>query len=485
MVAFGVISRIFHLLSPESIDAPAERSDTLLQEWRKASHNSRDTQICAAGSSPVHSLPIEIISLIFAFTSPPLDAAYGLSGIQKGPWVCSAVCSRWRNIALSQPCLWTTVFLDFTDEDWRSATFEAIKPRLEAYLERSQQLPLNITFRAFWHEAHCRKRELRVLDLLALHCDRWETINFTGSAMLYDHLDGLRGNFAALRALSIRVRQENCTPLKGPLDIFGACPRLQEAFVNAGCYGGDRPTAVELPFSQLQRYGGSNSWANHANALRSTSNLVDCVLQFIGSISFESTILLPHLLRLSVSRTDVLDFLDTPALKELYCCDHSSHLHAFLPRLPTLQKLFVANLPTTSDHTRLLDAAAIVTNMCLHLPAPFLSDLFSILENPSGAAKIPVLHTLSLGLLPIGQLPDEDQLMRSVESQWRDGRLRCLKLYGGKAVPSTNTLERMELLRKQGMEIVLFSGSSSFYADMIPEDFRLYNDPYDFLSGTL
>ncbi|KAJ7883985.1 hypothetical protein B0H13DRAFT_2343934 [Mycena leptocephala] len=143
--------------------------------------------------------------------------------------------------------LWTTIFLDFTDEDWDAPSFELIQPKLAAYLARSKQLPLNITFRAFWHEALCAKRELRVLELLALHCERWETISFAGPSMLYCHLDGIRGKLPVLRALDIRVRQEHCAPASGPLDIFESCPRLQEASVNAGRYDGDRPIAVKLP----------------------------------------------------------------------------------------------------------------------------------------------------------------------------------------------------------------------------------------------
>ncbi|KAJ7314427.1 hypothetical protein DFH08DRAFT_646813, partial [Mycena albidolilacea] len=247
--------------------------------------------------------------------------------IQEGPWVFSAVCSCWRAIALSQPCLWATISLDFTHEDWESPCFEMIPPRLEAHLERSKQVPLHITFRAFWHEAHSRGRELRILYLLALHSDRWETISFTGSSMLYYHLDSIRGNLSQLRAIDIRVRQEHSVPRGGSLTLFDSCPKLQEAFVNPGRYGGDRPLVVDLPFSQLRRYSGSNSWANHAYVLRSTSsNLVDCVLHLIGSPErSESPILLPHLRRLSVSSTDLLQLLDTPALQELYC-HHSAHL---------------------------------------------------------------------------------------------------------------------------------------------------------------
>jgi hypothetical protein len=227
-------------------------------------------------------------------------------------------------------------------EDWESPSFEMIQPRLEAHLECSQQVPLHITFRAFWHETYCRELKLPVMSILALHCDCWETVSLTGSSMLYYHLNSIRSNLSQLRAIDICVLQEHSVPRGGPLTLFDSCPRLQEAFVNPGRYGGDCPLAIDLPFSQLCRYSGNNSWANHICVLRSNSfNLVDCVLHLIGSPApSESRILLPHLRRLSVSSTDILALLDTPALQELYY-HHSAHLPAFLVHVPTLWKLFV------------------------------------------------------------------------------------------------------------------------------------------------
>jgi hypothetical protein len=432
-------------------------------------------------------MPTELISLIFTFTQPPFATSDGLSSIQEGPWLLSAVCSRWRAIALSQPCLWATICLDFTYEDWQSPSFELLQSRLEAHLERSQQVPLHITFRAFWHEALCRERELRVLYLLALHCDRWETISFTGSAMLYYHLDSIRGNLSLLRAIDIRVRQEHCVPRGGSLTIFDSCPRLHEAFINPGRYGGDRRLAIDLPFSQLHRYSGSNSWANHAYVLRSnSSNLVDCVLHLIGSPALsESPILLPHLRRLSVSSTDLLELLDTPVLEELYSHD-SVPYPVILARVPQLRKLFVAGIPSADHLERILRATPpTVAELCLYLPVQFASHLFAILGVGSRPPKqdedghgVPA-STLALCALSLCFVPDSDRssapapvgqgaLLGFVESQL--GSLRSLKLYSGGVPLLMPLMERLLVVR--------FPSSGALYANMVPEDFRLCNlDP--------
>ncbi|KAJ7812039.1 hypothetical protein B0H14DRAFT_2190716, partial [Mycena olivaceomarginata] len=53
--------------------------------------------------SPLRRMPVEIVSLIFKFAAP--FRSYVMS-VKEGPWILSAVCSRWRTIALSQPNLW-------------------------------------------------------------------------------------------------------------------------------------------------------------------------------------------------------------------------------------------------------------------------------------------------------------------------------------------------------------------------------------------
>ncbi|KAK7024941.1 F-box domain-containing protein [Favolaschia claudopus] len=430
-------------------------------------------------TSPLACMPIEIMSLIFMYTLPSHDAPHGLDSLQEGPWVLAAVCSQWRKIALSLPRLWATIFLDFAEEDWNSPSFEAMRPKLELHLARSQSLPLDITFRAFWHEALCRKRELPVLDLLASHSDRWETIKFVGSYTLYSHLDTIRGNLPILRSLNIRVRQEHYTPRRGPLTIFEDCPELREAYVNAKGYDGDLPLPMELPPNRLLRYSASNSWANHAHVLRGMANLVDCVLHItdLPSIPSDSVIQLPRLRRLSLSTAEALELLETPALEELYCFDHPDHLPSLLSRLPRLQKLFVADIPSPSHLAPLLHVAPAISKLCLSIPIDFAPTLFSYLDNspPDGTeSKPPALRELSLCLVPNDQPHDLDELLRSAETQWRSGFLHSFKLCTKDSLPSAVPMERLESLRDEGMEVVIFENATSLYADFIPNDFLLH-----------
>ncbi|KAJ7656532.1 hypothetical protein DFH06DRAFT_1091449 [Mycena polygramma] len=453
--------------------------------------------------SPLRRLPTEIISAIFTLALPPFASCSNLMNVQEGPWVLSAVCSRWRAVVLSQPCFWTSLSLDFMDDPPDSASLVGLVPTLEAHLERSQQSPLNITFRTFY-DMDIEEREQRVLDLITLCCHRWETVELSGPWMLYTSpsLGSTRGDLPLLRSLSITV-QELGDP-GSVLDVFQSCPQLQEVFFNPGRYGGSEHILADLPSSQLRRYSASNSWANHVHILHSASNLVDCVLRAIpsgmGNLA-GYTIVLPHLLRLSVSTNTFLPYLDTPALQELYCCEADDRqssglgsLHSFLRRLPKLRQLFVADIPSALDVSQLLQTAPTITNLCLYLPMTFASDLFSILENSSQddrTTSAPALCALSVCLGPLrnaldlGEPLDQDLMMRAIESQWRDGSLRTFRMYAMRFTPSVSTLERMEALRGQGMDIVHFQKSYILYANMIPEYFRLYDDDYEFFEHFL
>ncbi|KAJ7812035.1 hypothetical protein B0H14DRAFT_1464296 [Mycena olivaceomarginata] len=263
--------------------------------------------------------------------------------------------------------------------------------------------------------------------------------------------------------------------------FFAACPALQEVFVNGGRHGGETPAIVDLPSAQFIRYSASNSWPNHVRVLTSAVNLVDCVLRLIDLPTPGSPIvLLPQLRRLSTSTAAVLEHLDTPALRELYCCDYSPDLPAFLTRCPHLERLFLGWIATEADVGVLLRAAPTVRNLFLYIPIDLASDLFSLLETPTLSADperpatIPVLDTLSLGLVPINgsdDLVDEDQLMRAVEGRWQHGSLRSLKLWGMRFAPSVATLGRMEALRAQGMQVILHERSDDLYTEMMPPRF--------------
>jgi hypothetical protein len=243
---------------------------------------------------------------------------------------------------------------------------------------------------------------------------------------------------------------------------------------------------IDLPGAQLLRYGAKNSWIEHVDVLSSAANLVDCVLHFIDPEDvprLASKIVLPQLRRLSTSTAAVLSCLEIPALEELYTCQ-SYNLPVLLLDLPILQRLFVANAEFGSDAHLLPHAAPTIRNLFLYVSMDYAGNVFSLLDHTQ-RVTLSALETLSLCFVPsdlklkrLGGPLDEDELMRAVEGQWQHGSLRTLRLYAMHFTPSAVTLGRMEALRAQGMQIVLYKRSDPLYKEMVAPEFRVYQDPY-------
>lgn len=87
--------------------------------------------------SPIHSLPVELLSNIFAHTDMPL--------------VISTVNKQWRRIALNTPALWTTLCVTAEmiqaqeDHDLSLYTTGVFNTgHLTTYIHRSRKYPLDI-----------------------------------------------------------------------------------------------------------------------------------------------------------------------------------------------------------------------------------------------------------------------------------------------------------------------------------------------------
>ncbi|KAJ7464474.1 hypothetical protein FB451DRAFT_1179599 [Mycena latifolia] len=304
--------------------------------------------------SPLRRMPPELLSLVFIFARP--------SDRDPAPWIFSQVCRYWRATAIFQPTFWASVVLDFGWESYRTTT----EFRLETHLQRSGNLPLNISFKCRFSD-ECTEQELGVMKVIANHCARWEKILISAPPSLFSDLACVRGHLPILRSLNlshsfgVRADEEDST------DVFELAPSLQDAFVNMG----RGAVTVMLPFSQLHRYYARGTWDSDLNALRSTSNLVECALHIDDISTPPSTaIALPHLLKLSLSHSELLECLDTPNLQELYCSSQSNHLSSLFARRPyQLRKLVLFYPASITDFAGVLRAVPTITDIDSWLPA--------------------------------------------------------------------------------------------------------------------
>ncbi|KAJ7918637.1 hypothetical protein B0H13DRAFT_2435113 [Mycena leptocephala] len=379
------------------------------------------------GLSPLRHLPTEILSLIFALTLPPHEPSWDASA----PWTISAVCARWRATVVSQPCFWNSIY--YIHDDQSATSF-----RLETQLRRSGQLPLIIKF-SLKFGSDLTSRDSNALQLICKHAGRWEIVSLLGPEELYTRIRrSLMDRLALLRELKIEML--HFTDEVPSLDMFEDAPLLHRVFVNKSLWA--YPVAMALPWLQLLQYGGCNTWAGHLHTLRSATNLVDCSLE-IENLSVvsqvQTPILVPHLLRLSLSNSAFLACLATPALLELYC-EYAAPVLPFLRRQSCkLQKLVLleASVPAdVADLTHMVEAVPTITDLAVLFPLPT--------EFPGTWVE----HIW--GILAKDPLEIQNLFMQVIESRWQGGRLKSVKVKSAEFAPGIR--DRMRLLESQGME---------------------------------
>ncbi|KAK7024921.1 F-box domain-containing protein [Favolaschia claudopus] len=461
--------------------------DKLLEE-----RNALDVEIQKheGAISPLRHLPTEILSIIFMYAVQFSFTHQHSMDMKSGPIPLSAVCSRWRRIALSQSSLWTFFPLNFEEAMPELVPVEETLSAVKIHVDRSRDAPLKLVFMPFY-EHRITDLEQQVLDLLTPHVARWEEVVFYGTPAIYESLCTWSAEFLALRKLDITVYDQDEFLELDIRNVFAFSPRLEEAFVNIRT-SDNTPVVFSLDTSSLRRYGAQNPWRRHVDVLRLASDLVDCVLSVTGSFDPFGTgdkISLPRLCRLAVTDVNPLHVLDTPALRDLYCSKHTADLHGRLRELPRLRKLFVGEPRIPVDLQSFMHSVPALTALCMYLPMNYASALFELLDSSPSLGQdqdtphLPALHTLGLCFGPenyatLGEPIDQDELMGVVEARWRGGQLRSFQIYVMRFAPSESTLKRMEALRQEGMKFVLETHSMHLYQRMVPPDFCLYDDEY-------
>ncbi|KAG5639929.1 hypothetical protein DXG03_002330, partial [Asterophora parasitica] len=142
------------------------------------------------GPSPINRLPVELVMEIFVFSLRDFAGDPGListrasrkfrdrlslsPGASSDPMILAQVCRRWRYIALSMPRLWTKMRI-------KSYSHSHHVPLVQTWLQRSANLPLDISL----HELNRSEKTLPItvgiLSLLIGQAHRWKSIDFSFS----------------------------------------------------------------------------------------------------------------------------------------------------------------------------------------------------------------------------------------------------------------------------------------------------------------
>ncbi|TFK42221.1 hypothetical protein BDQ12DRAFT_732921 [Crucibulum laeve] len=310
--------------------APVENSSQS-SEYSLRNEKDCDNEDCQASERLADCLPIalllppEILSEIFLSVIEPNSAdkhAYRVS-----PFLFGKICSRWREIAWSDPLLWSSIRL-YLDLAKHTPTISEL---LDEWLRRTGRCPLTIWLgfddreSKFWMS----NPPSDIMNQLVEHCERWENIEFfLPNAHCHEYFHAIakvENRLPLLTSLSLRpINYDNWTQ-RFRLDWFGETPKLHQLSV-FNYYIAD----MSIAWSQLTHFNGTTLTMDEClEVLARTSNLVHCFFRQVYEEQDEYTlpespIFLPYLHTLHVVDASVswsipllLKLITSPALRVL------------------------------------------------------------------------------------------------------------------------------------------------------------------------
>jgi hypothetical protein len=147
----------------DEISTLEEKLQQLEEEHASLSHyRTRNKAIL----SPLRRMPSEVLGEIFLLTLPSVMADLGPKDYLAGsPWVLPHISSRWREISLSTPSLWSRIALNY------SQTSFSLSP-IEAQIQRARNLKIHF----YGSETADAGSQIQMFQLLSQHSSRWEEL---------------------------------------------------------------------------------------------------------------------------------------------------------------------------------------------------------------------------------------------------------------------------------------------------------------------
>ncbi|KAJ7173295.1 hypothetical protein C8R46DRAFT_1348013 [Mycena filopes] len=414
--------------------------------------------------SPLRRFPPEVLAEIFTWTLPALWSMSGQGfSSNDSPWLLTHVSRSWRAIAISTSSLWSLVFIDYGHLD--PAGLYPL-PMLETHICRAQRLKIH-----FYGQERCdHAPQTEVFKYLASHCSRWEELSLGLTSALVPLLSSLQDRIPSLRRLHIQWSEETSQANLDSIDCFHRAPSLTDTSV----FNEFRPVPIRLPVQQLTAYRADHSWEVHQGVIGLARSLVELRID-IGFDDDEpwpevtEVIHLPCLRRLYVNRSNVLDFLDTPALDEfalrLWSGDGDEIQGIFGPFAErsgcTLRRLCFYGCVEAATLAEMLKATANVTELVIikSLELGEEGDDFALLAmlttSPETADVAPHLHSISLGCERDNTL-DPTLCLAMIHSRWKlpHRALRAAALLSAEPLGPVDDLN----MRREGLDLLVLDG---------------------------
>ncbi len=390
----------------------------------------------ADASSPIHSLPPEILSSIFLLALP---SSYDiLDPIREGPWLLGRVCHQWRDISRDYPNLWSS----FDLVDWQLGQKQrAQKIGLEMFreaLQRTRESGLTMTL---WiHDSF----PAAIIETLMQHSRQWEHVSmlFTSSrqwSRLILHSPPLQ--FPLLRSLSL-CYQESQDELVTTLGLFKNAPSLRSLQFNIKIPPFDM-SMIPFPWSHITQLTMSFSKFSYIEVIVSILRLCPrleelterTVLHRDPEVATTAPLTLSKLRSLSLGRSHLLlRDLTCPVLEYLsFTMPHADYpfsdltISQFSGRSGSQLQTLKLRLPQDSlDPGQLFSCVPQLCKLVLRLEnSEDDSDQASFLKGLSGERGVilPSLSVLELGAINLFtddiRLEGRDEsLVRIIERRW-------------------------------------------------------------------
>ncbi|KAG7442583.1 uncharacterized protein BT62DRAFT_996527 [Guyanagaster necrorhizus] len=367
-------------------------------------------------SSPIRSLPDYLLVVIFQLASP------NAASVDQFPWIATRVCRCWRDVAHSNPILWSEFRVDVLcipppfsrgGPSWfagrkldplsaLSMRSEIYKSVLDQALKYSEDAPLTFSFDfEFPTFSPEQTTILGYLDGFIDQAARWRNAKIHIRGPLCEFLTLTKSSFPMLESLDLDV-QDNDPSI--PADIFASAPNLCNVFLRLA------QAEFILPWEQLKElsiFSRSLSKNYYLQILHSGPRLETLRLEM--SIRAKSTddscaypvTTLPYLRVLEID-SGMMSFFDSillPKLVSLKICGDEDNM---VPKLTSLIQRSCCNVEKISfyfvfvraEFTQLFRLLPSLTSLSVNSPCSLNKFFFH--EMAQSSLVLPSLTDLSI-----------------------------------------------------------------------------------------
>ncbi|TFK32306.1 hypothetical protein BDQ12DRAFT_692698 [Crucibulum laeve] len=284
--------------------------------------------------APVRRIPEEILGEIFMASGYNVE----FSGMNTFVWILPLVCSRWRQVALSLPKLWSNPWIDLKYIIDGNIPITYAQKLFEICINRSGSHPLHIRLTMSESVERSVFLERFILKILSTS-KRWETLLIGAESLAI--IQETFNTIVPLPLLKVLTIRNRCNLPLLPFDIFSDAPSLEEVNLHVT----DEPLqSYIIPWSQITRltmFSGLPLFGDFFSVLREMTQLV--YLDLSGTYFRDHSY---YDIPIQPSKTVTL-----PSVQQFHVrCSLAAIAVAHSFEFPNLKEFFISFSPRTDYH---------------------------------------------------------------------------------------------------------------------------------------